>query len=225
MADNTDMPRLPRHLQVLPGHPHHIILRGNNRRRLFSYPSEHQLFVFRLAEAGRKHGVPVHTTMQMDNHVHLLVTAREHRQLARFVQRFAQTYAQFRNKRRNATGKLFEERYKCIPIATERQMAITTAYIELNPVRAGICNSPRDYRWSTFRLHSGFEGGEPTVASLWTPSSWYLSLGTDPSERAQTYLDWFEHYRARDEWSEVYRDPTRAGDRKRFQTPDRRKAT
>ena len=219
------MPRQPRYLQVVPGHPHHIILRGNNRRRLFSYPNEYRLFLFRLAEAGQKYAVPVHATMQMSNHVHLIVTPVEHQQLARFVQRFAQTYAQFRNKRRNATGKLFEERYTCIPIAKDEQMAITTAYVELNPVRAGVCDAPSDYRWSTFRMHSGVGGGERLVSSLWTPSGWYLSLGDGGSDRAQAYLDCFEHYRARDDWSDVARDPAAAGDCKRFETPGRKKAT
>lgn len=224
-ADNGDMARRPRSLQILPGHPHHLILRGNNRRRLFSYPKEHRLFLFRLTESSWRHGVPVHTTMQMSNHVHLVVTPQEHLQLARFVQSFAQSYAQLRNRKRGSSGKLFEERYKCVPIATEEQMAITTAYIELNPVRAQIVDTANTYRWSTFRLHAGLDGGEPLINRLWTPSSWYLSLGADPDQRALAYSDWFEHYRARDDWSDVCGDPATASDRKRFERPDRGTAT
>jgi putative transposase len=224
MADNSDMARQPRSLQVLPGHPHHLILRGNNRRRLFSYPSEHRLFLFRLSEASEKQGVPVHTTTQMSNHVHLVVTPRESVQLARFVQCFAQAYAQFRNRRRRASGKLFEERYRSIPITTEEQMAVTTAYVELNPVRAGVCAGASAYRWSTFRVHAGLDAGDPLINRLWTPSSWYLSLGANPSERAAAYVGWFDYYRARDDWSEVYGDPKPPEDRKRFETPARRSA-
>lgn len=215
------MPRLPRSLQVLPGHPHHLILRGNNRRRLFSYPREHRLFLFRLTEASRRQGVPVHTTMQMSNHVHLVVTAQDQLQLSRFVQNVAQTYAQSRNRSRQASGKLFEERYRCIPIATEEQMVVTTTYIELNPVRAGVSDDASAYRWSTFCFHAGVDGGEPLINRLWTPSSWYLSLGATPPERATAYLDSFEHYRARDDWSDVCGDPKPAEDLKRFERPDR----
>jgi len=218
------MPRVPRQLVVIPGHPHHIILRGNNRRRLFSYPREHRFFLMSMLKSRQKYGVPVHATVQMSNHVHLVATPSDHQQLARFVGSFAQTYSQFRNRSRSSSGKLFEERYKCIPITSDEQMAITTAYIELNPVRAGICAEPGNYRWSTFPQHSGAAGGERLVAKVWSPSSWYLSLGRDARLRAAVFRDWFEHYRVLDDWAQVYADPKAEGDQKRFERPDRRKA-
>ena len=218
------MPRRARKLTVLPGHPHHLILRGNNRRRLFSYPLEYTFFLRRMLKGSKELEVPVHTTMQMSNHVHLIVTPTEHGQLGRFVSSFAQPFAQFRNGRRSSSGKLFEERYRCIPIRTEEQMTVTTAYVELNPLRAGLCSEPEDYRWSTYLLHVGRAGVDPLVAELWTPSSWYLSLGGNPGDRSVAYRDWFEHYRARNEWSEVYGDPVPKSDAKRFERPDRRRA-
>lgn len=218
------MPRIPRCLVVIPDHPHHVILRGNNRRRLFSYPREQRFFLTRLLEGSHKHGVPVHSTVLMTNHVHLIATPAGHEQLARFVGSFAQTYAQFRNRRRGSSGKLFEERYKCIPIRTDEQMAITMAYVELNPVRAGICAEPSDYRWSTFPQHAGCEGTEPLFEKLWSPSAWYASLGSDSSERAAVYGQWLDHYRALDDWSKVYGDPKRQADRKRFERPNRKRA-
>ena len=218
------MPRVPRQLVVIPGHPHHIILRGNNRRRLFSYPRECRFFLTRLEQGSQKYLVPVHTTMLMTNHVHLIVTPPGHQELASFVRSFAQTYSQFRNRSRSSSGKLFEERYKCVPIASEEQMAITTAYVELNPVRAGICADPGKYLWSTFPQHAGGAGKEPLIARLWEPSAWYMSLGRDPAQRAIVYRDWFDHYRVRDDWMQVYRDPKPKADERRFERPDRRKA-
>jgi putative transposase len=163
--------------------------------------------------------------MLMTNHVHLVVTPSDHLQLSRFVRHFAQRYAQFRNRSRGATGKLFEQRYKCVPITSDEQMAITTAYIELNPVRAEMCSEPEAYRWSTYPQHAGYRAREPLVSNLWSPSPWYRSLGNDPNERAATFRDWFAHYRARDDWSQVYQDPRSGGDRKRFERPDRSGAT
>jgi len=136
------MPRVPRRLVVIPNHPHHVILRGNNRRCLFSYPREYRFFLRRVVQGSKERLVPVHTTTLMTNHVHLIVTPRGPQELSSFVRSFAQTYSQFRNRSRASSGKLFEERYKCVPIVSEEQMAITTAYIELNPVRAGISADP-----------------------------------------------------------------------------------
>jgi putative transposase len=218
------MPRAPRNLLVVPEHPHHLILRGNNRRRLFSYPREYRFFSRRLAEGSGKFGVPVHACVLMTNHVHLLATPQDHQQLSRFVGFFAQSYAQFRNRSRGSTGKLFEQRYKSIPIATEEQLAVTTAYIELNPVRADMCVHPAEYRWSTFSQHGGLGGGEPLFAQFWSPSAWYLSLAADAGDRASIYQEWVSHYRARDDWSGVYPEPSRSSDRKRFERPDRTRA-
>jgi len=160
----------------------------------------------------------------MSNHVHLVATPRDAQQLARFVGGFAQTYAQYRNRRRSASGKLFEERYKCIPITSEEQMAVTLAYVELNPVRASVCKEPENYRWTTYHRHCGFEGRELLFSELWQPSSWYVSLGADPVARANAFRDWFDHYRARDDWSDVYADPNPGSDQKRFERPNRRTA-
>lgn len=219
------MPRLPRNLVVAPHHPHHVILRGNNRRRLFSYPREKHFFLSRLMQGSDRQEVPVHAVTLMTNHVHLIATPCDHLQLSRFVRHFAQRYAQFRNASRGATGKLFEQRYECVPILTDEQMAITTAYVELNPVHARICSEPEAYRWSTYPQHAGYRAHEPLISQLWSPSAWYQSLGSDPKQRAAAFRDWFAYYRARDDWAEVYSDRASPSDRKRFERPDRSGAT
>ena len=218
------MARQPRQLTVVPNHPHHVILRGNNRRCLFSYPREYRYFLSRLGNASRSHGVPVHTLVQMRNHVHLIATPDDPKNLSTFVKSFAQSYAQYRNKRRSSSGKLFEERYKCKPVLSNEQMAVTTAYIELNPVNAGICSAPEDYPWSTFSIHAATSGADKLVNRVWAPSSWYLSLSDDPETRAHVYRDCFDYYRARAEWKDVEGNPKREPSRKRFERPDRRQA-
>ena len=103
-------------------------------------------------------------------------------------------------------------------------MAITTAYVELNPVRAGLSRDAGEYRWSTFTRHAGLESREPLIERLWTPSSWFLSLGSTATRRSAAFVDCFEHYRTRDEWSEVYGDPPRSDQVGRVERPDRSRA-
>ena len=51
-------------------------------------------------------------------------------------------------------------------------------YIELNPVRAGRVRDPGDYRWSSFRVHVF-----GVRASLWSPHTLYLHLGSNEKQR------------------------------------------
>jgi putative transposase len=186
--------------QINPGLPHHIILRGNNRRRLFSYPTDYKRFLWDLVLAMRIARVALHALVLMKNHLHLIATPPDAATLARFIQRAAQRYAQTRNRIREATGKLFEQRFLAIPISSERQLAVTTAYVELNPVRAGVVRDPAEWAWSTYGLHAGIDCAIP--ASLWTPSSWYLDLADDPETRSARYAAWAEECRERSEQPE-----------------------
>ena len=186
------MPRT--HRPVLPGVPHHVTLRGNNRRRLFSYPRDYSHFVFLMHRHLPVSDVSIHGFCLMANHVHLLLTPSEEGALAAFIKPIAQRYAQVRNLRYETTGKLFEQRYHSVPIRSEKHLAVATAYIDLNPVRASLVLDPALYRWSTFRVHAGYRG-HGHFDDLWTPTEWYKRLGPDRYARAEAYHDWIDQCR------------------------------
>jgi putative transposase len=183
------MPRKPRSLVVVPELPHHVIVRGNNRRRLFSYPSCHRTFLGLLAAATARFGVAVHALVLMTNHVHLVATVRDAAQLASWVKEFAQRYAARRNRARETTGKLFEQRYAAFPILTARQLAATMCYVELNPVRAGLVDDAIAWPWSTHALNAGAEDAIDEVKAIWTPHPWWESLGADGTARCAAYRE------------------------------------
>ena len=54
----------------------------------------------------------------------------------------------YMNKRLGRTGTLWEGRYKSVLVEDCEQALLTiSAYIDLNPIRAGIVSRPEDYRW------------------------------------------------------------------------------
>ena len=57
------MARLPR--LTLPGYPHHVIQRGNNRQPIFISPQDHQTYLDLLAESARTFEVEVHAYVLM----------------------------------------------------------------------------------------------------------------------------------------------------------------
>lgn len=64
----------------------------------------------------------------------------------------------------------------------ERYLLECYRYIELNPVRAGMVDTPADYRWSSYRSNGLGRDG-----SYLTPHPEYLRLGKSATKRRETY--------------------------------------
>jgi putative transposase len=68
-----------------------------------------------------------------------------------FMQGVKQRFSQWFNGRSGRAGTLWEGRFKSVLVeGTGRTLSTMAAYIDLNPVRAGIVNDPADYRWSGY---------------------------------------------------------------------------
>jgi putative transposase len=72
------------------------------------------------------------------------------------------------------------------PGANGRHILTVMRYGDLNPVRAGMVRSPKDYAWSSYR-HYAF--GEPNPLIEDEPE--YLALGRSPRERRLAYRQLF----------------------------------
>ena len=129
------MARLPR--LTLPGHPHHIIQRGNNRQPIFMGAADREAMLSLLETSARKFGVAVHAYVLMDNHFHLLATPQTADGIPKWMQSVGRSYVRYFNDLHHRSGTLWEGRYRATLIQTERYMLACMAYIDLNPVRAG----------------------------------------------------------------------------------------
>jgi REP element-mobilizing transposase RayT/general stress protein YciG len=71
--------------------------------------------------------------------------------LAKFMQAFKQAITQDYNRRHGREGTLWEGRYRSVQLEnTERVVPLVSAYVDLNPVRAGMVDDPGDYQWSGY---------------------------------------------------------------------------
>jgi hypothetical protein len=62
-----------------------------------------------------------------------------------------QRYSMWYNRKHNRVGTLWSERFKSVLVEGEvAALQIVAGYIDLNPVRAGIVDDPKDYRWSSY---------------------------------------------------------------------------
>lgn len=149
------MARLPRYF--VPGVPLHLIQRGNNRQVIFADDEDFAYFRDCLIDAARREGLAIHAYVLMTNHVHLLATPGAETSAGRTLQSVGRRYVQYFNHRYARTGTLWEGRYKSTVIDAESYLVACSRYIELNPVRAGMVDHPRDYRWSSYRAHGDGE--------------------------------------------------------------------
>lgn len=174
------MARLPR--LTLPGYPHHIIQRGNNRQVIFADAHDFESMRALLADSARKFGVAVHAYVLMDNHFHLLATPPTAEALPLMMQAVGRSYVRSFNNRHGRSGTLWEGRYRSTLIESERYLLACMVYIDLNPVRAGLVAQPADWRWSS-HAHSVGQRADPLV----TPHALFWALGNTPFAREAAY--------------------------------------
>jgi putative transposase len=176
------MARLPR--LILPDQPHHVILRGNNRQAIFFSDLDRQQLLATLTDAAAAYQVAIHAYVLMDNHLHLLLTPSTADALSRMMQSLGRRYVGWFNARHQRSGTLWEGRFRAGLIDGERHLLACMRYIELNPVRAGLCAEPDQWPWSSAAHHLGL-----ARSSLITEHELYWSLGNTPFEREHAYRD------------------------------------
>jgi REP-associated tyrosine transposase len=160
----------------------HVMHRGLNRMPIFDEDDDYRVFLRIIRYGARQEGVDVHGFALMSNHYHLQVTPRHVLALSRAMKRISSDYSGYYNRKHRRTGTIWGHRPRTVLIEDDRQWLMCLRYIEQNPVRAGLVSRPRDYSWSSYRVHAL---GEPT--SWLAPHPTYLSLGASPRERQETY--------------------------------------
>ncbi len=77
--------------------------------------------------------------------IHARFTYRMH-DLSQFMKTFTQRYTQWHNRTHRRTGRLWEDRFKSVIVEDGAACRTMAAYIDLNPVRAGMVKDPAEYR-------------------------------------------------------------------------------
>jgi putative transposase len=123
----------------------------------------------------------------MCNHVHLLVTPARAGGVGLLMHSLAGRFAGFYNHTMERTGSLWEGRFKSCLVDSNRYLLNCYRYVELNPVRAGVVDSPEKFRWTSYACNA--LGKYEAVIS---PHASYLSLGEDAEKRRCRYRDFLE---------------------------------
>lgn len=181
------MPRRPR--LATANIPLHIIQRGNNRQACFFADEDYRCYLEWLQEYSHMGGCAIHAYVLMTNHVHLLLTPSEAPSTGMLMKRLGQRYVQYVNRVYKRSGTLWEGRYRSCVVQEEPYLLACQRYIELNPVRATMVETPEQYRWSSYCANALGED-----SPLITPHPLYQALGGAPDSRQQAYRELFRHH-------------------------------
>ncbi|MBO1924370.1 transposase [Thiomicrorhabdus sp. 6S3-12] len=169
------------------GVPVYLIQRGNNRQVIFADESDFKAYLHWLQEYSEKFSVSIHAWCLMTNHVHLLCTGDADDSISKMMQSIGRQYVRYFNHKYQRTGTLWEGRFRSCLVDADSYLFELYRYIELNPVRASMVESPDEYPWSSYRINAlGVE------SDLCTPHERYLALGNSGYERQKSYRDVFQ---------------------------------
>jgi putative transposase len=159
---------------------YHVTARGVRRLLAYEDPFDYRKFEALLCSVVNKRGWAVHAYCQMPNHYHLVLNTPK-ADISDGMCWLNGVYARWFNERHGYTGHVFEARFHTELIRSNIHLLNVATYVPLNPVRAGLCASPADWPWSSYRATIGSE------RKRWL-SSWLLGqFGRDEAEAAIEY--------------------------------------
>jgi putative transposase len=81
--------------------------------------------------------------------------------ISEYVREIKQSFSRYYNRRHKRRGFFWSDRFKSVLVEDGMTLINCLAYVDLNPVRAGIVERPEDYRWNSlgYRLQTGNQGG------------------------------------------------------------------
>ncbi len=84
----------------------------------------------------------------MDNHYHLALQVFG-KKLQEIMHQVNNKYSKYFNYKYKRVGHVFQGRYKAILVQDERYLLSLVRYIHQNPIKAGMCKTVEEYKWSS----------------------------------------------------------------------------
>jgi len=166
--------------------------RGNGQAKVFDCDQDRAMFLDLLAKYSLQYGLSLWGYCLMSNHFHLVAVPAHETSAAKVLGRLEADYARFLNVRRRTSGHLWQARYHSVAMDSPHSWR-ALAYVERNPVRAGMTLAAVDYPWSSAAARLG-AAVVPSWLDLnpwsqhWSKSEW-LHMLADTSEDRITRVE------------------------------------
>lgn len=128
---------------------YHIILRGNNQQNLFYDDQDRYFLLNRLKKYSSELKIDIFAYCLMDNHIHILL-GNAIKTLSLFVQKLANSYVYYFNRKYERSGHLFQGRFKSEAVDDEIYFKTVLRYILQNPVKVRKYHF-ENFKWSNYK--------------------------------------------------------------------------
>lgn len=145
---------------------YHVTARGNAQEDIYRDDGDRQQFLSLLHNAVKRYDWYCHAYCLMGNHYHLLIETSAPT-LSKGMKLLNGTYTQYFNRQHHRVGHVFQGRFKAILIQKEAYLLELARYIALNPVRARMVRSAKEWRWSSYRATAGYDESDACLTTEW----------------------------------------------------------
>jgi len=130
------------------------------------------MFMHLFGKYAKRHKINIHSFCLMDNHYHAACTPFEEDALSLMFGQTNWAYATYYNGRYEKSGHVWQERFgSCFLHGIHLPRAMR--YIERNPVKANIVETPTEWPWSSARASCGLDSMPPWLVM---PDWWHKSF-------------------------------------------------
>jgi putative transposase len=145
---------------VIPGVPHHVVQRVRSRLVLFADEADYAEYRDILLRNLR--GVDLVAACLMPDHVHLIAVPRAADALARMLGETRRLFARYKGL---GSQGLWRGRYQSCPL-DEAHAKAALAYVNFNPVRAGLVGAPAQWPWLMGETHLDGPADERQIETI-----------------------------------------------------------
>lgn len=146
------MPRIPR--SNMETSFFHIIVQGIEKKYIFDKKEDIEKYINLFYEKINNDEIigklNILAYCIMNNHAHILVNVKNIEFMQKWMHRVNTTFARYYNKKYDRVGYVFRNRYKSQEIKSEKHLYRCIGYIHENPVKANICKTPDEYKYSSY---------------------------------------------------------------------------
>lgn len=128
----------------------HVMVQGIGKEFIFFDGECKGYYIHSIQKAQEGDKVKLIGFCVMGNHAHLLLVTDKITDLSLFMGRVNAEYAKYYNRRAKRVGYVFRDRFKSEAIKDEKQLVVCLAYIQNNPVKAGLIETAENYQYSSY---------------------------------------------------------------------------